>query len=166
MIPLYISHATPHTVAQETFLDRFKKKLAENGMLCENIYVSEPENLLDLIKQKIRASEGIVSLAFERRFLESAVNRRASDIEGIRPEPLSRVAEMTPYIQIETAIAIAYDLPVMTFKEKGLLPDGIFSTWYYGVEGPDFDIGDSSFFDSGPFNDAVASFRELILKNR
>lgn len=162
MIPIYISHATPHTLQQQYFLQAVKDFFAQYDMVCGNIYVSDTDYLMDVIKEKIKGCYGIVIVAYERKYIQSAVNKNGANIPGVVSEKLNGVSETTPFIHIETAMAMAYDLPVILFKEKGLFSEGVLLSSYHEIISMDFDMNDRHFFTKEATRNAVSSFRKMV----
>lgn len=163
-IPIYLSHATPHTLSHQRFLDRFRSVASEAGLEC--VFVSSADidgaDTISVIKQKVGSCYGLAAIASERRLLIDAVSKNNADIPGASSTRIASIKETTPYIQIETAIALAYDLPVLVLKENGILEEGVLEPYCTEIPVPDFDIDDESYFSSPTFSDAVNIFRDRV----
>lgn len=163
MIPIYISHATPHTSQQCRFIQDVKDYFRGFDMLCENVYVSDYRYVMESIRDKIKTCCGIVIVAYERKYMTSAIHKRGADLPGVTTEVMTNVSETTPFIHIEAAMAMAYDLPVIVLKEKGILAEGVLDTSYHGAIRLDFDFNDPSFFHSREIHTAVSSFYQNVI---
>ncbi len=159
-IPVYLSHATPHTKKHEMLLEKMMGICAERGLECVAIKSCDirTNDSVSAIKEKMKNCYGLVAFACERRLLKDAVNKNGADLPGLSESRIEEKKETTPYIQIETAIALAYDLPVAVFKEKDLIEEGVLEPYCAGITGPSFDIDDESFFESKQFEEAMDAF--------
>lgn len=101
---------------------------------------------------------GLIALAYERRLVINAINKNGADLPGMNESRIEEKKETTPYIQIETAIALAFDLPVLVMKENNLIEEGVLEPYCAGITGPSFDIDDESFFESKQFEEAMDAF--------
>lgn len=162
MIPVYISHPTPHTLQQLRIVNGVKNVFLKRDLYCDNVYVSDNSILLDSIRNAIKCCFGIVAVAFERKYIESGINRRKADIEGIVPEKMNSVSETSPFIHIETSMAYAFDLPVLVIKEKDLLPEGVLDDAYNGIDRLDFDIHNPAFLEELNLSKALHSFLQKV----
>ncbi len=162
MIPVYISHPTPHTIQQKVFLRNIKDFFLKHNIMCDNVYVSDNSVLLQLIRERIKKCCGIVIVAYERKHIELATIKRGADIPGVSSQKVCDISETTPFTHIEMAMAYAYHLPVLVVKETGLLCEGVLVNSYLGVDSLIFDFDNVSFFDELDNNEAVKSFIEKV----
>ncbi len=159
-IPVYISHATPHTAQLMSFLEKMKRAAEDRGLECVMIKSCDirTNDTISAIRKKLSGSYGLIAVAYERRRVISAVNKMNADLPNMNEGEITQKKETTPYIQIETAMALASDLPVVVFKENGLIEEGILEPYCAGITGPTFDVGDDSFFTSVGFDEAMDAF--------
>lgn len=162
MIPVYISHPTPHTVRQNNFIHDLKDFFLKHDIMCDNIYVSDNSILLQSIRERMKQCFGIVIIAYERKHIDAGMNKRGADMPGVASQRIADVSETTPFTHIEMAMAFAYGLPVIVFKENGLLADGVLDESYREIDKLGFNLDDLSFFDELPQSEAVRSFMEKV----
>ena len=164
MISVYVSHATPHLPVQQVFLDELEKQMNKNGLKYAAIKACDIEtnDTIRAIKDSMKTVYGLIGVAYGRRRIVEAVNKYGSKAESV----ISGL-ETTPYIQIETSIACAYEVPVLMVKEKEIIQEGVLEPYCVGITAPEvIDINDpSSYFSSVEWADAMEKFVAKVRAN-
>ncbi|RBN36453.1 hypothetical protein DMN50_35450, partial [Priestia megaterium] len=85
-------------------------------------------------------SNGLLTIAFRRTFIETGVIKSATDISGVKAENISGKWITSPFCHIEPAMAFQIGLPILIFREKGVIADGILERGVTGTYLPEFDL--------------------------
>ena len=98
--------------------------------------VAEP---LTAIRRLMIESNGLLTVAFRRGYIEKGVGKPDSDINEFN-YPLSNQWITSPYCQIEPAMAFQLGIPILILREKGVMPEGILEKGVTGTYLPEFDL--------------------------
>ena len=141
-ISVFLSYPKPCFGAQETFIDRIKKCLAERGFAPRTLGVTDydMDAPLTAIRRLMLESNGLLTVAFRRTFVTKGTARRRTDIKGLKPTPIHKKWLSTPWAHIEPAMAYQLGLPVLILREQGVLEDGILERGVIGLYMPEFDL--------------------------
>ena len=94
---------------------------------------------LDAIRRLMNGSCGLMCLAFRRTFISEGIDRPSSDI-GERESSRNSIWLTSAYSHIEPAMAYQIGLPILLWKEDGVLADGVFDRGALGLSMPEFDL--------------------------
>ena len=126
-VPVFISAPNSFLKRQESFTKGVEKALEENdlrpGTLGRSDY--DPSAPLDAIRRLMNGSCGLICIAFRRTYIEKGVDRPNSDVgEASKSRDDSWLT--SPYCQIEPAMAYQIGLPILLWREVGVVSDGLF----------------------------------------
>ncbi len=140
-VPVFLSAPKCFMKHQSDFL-----ALVEQQLRAQNL---EPRTLgrsdydmdapLEAIRRLMVGSCGLITLAFRRTYIEKGVDRPASD-EGEVSSPRDDIWLTSPYCHIEPAMAFQLGLPLLIWREAGVLAEGILDRGAIGVSMPEFDL--------------------------
>ncbi len=113
---------------------------------------------LKAIRRLMLESNGLITIAFARTFVQSGRINYRSDLEIVE-RAIDDVWLTTPWAHIEPAMAYQVGLPVLIFREAGVLDDGILERGVIGTYMPEVDL-------SQPLDEYFASqaWRHVIAK--
>ena len=151
-ISVFLSYPKPHLKNQQSFIDAVKTFLENRGFEPRTLGVTDYDMSAPLtaIRRLMLESNGLVTVAFRRTLIEKAVVKAGADLDGNKEIPLSEIWYTSPYCQIEPAMAYQLGLPVLIFREKNVLEDGILERGTMGQYMPEFDLDQ-------PINDYIES---------
>lgn len=140
-IPVFISCPKSYLNRQESFLDKVEEHLRSCELrpmtLGRNEYsIDSP---LEAIRRMMAGSFGLLALAFRRTHIRDGVDRPQSD----RGEPewnRSGSWLSSPYCQIEPAMAYQIGLPVLIWREAGVVAEGLLDRGAVGLAMPEFNL--------------------------
>lgn len=122
-LKIFLSIGRTYTASQREFRVELEALLSRNQ--CEQITLDSSSRTslqpLEEAREKIRASNAIIVVAFERLYYEKVVEFRGADIEKIRTSQ----ALPTPWNSIEAALGYGYGLPLLMILEDGLHQEAI-----------------------------------------
>ena len=105
-------------------------------------------------------SNGLITVAFRRTYVESGAARAGTDIDGVETEKIDGTWLTTPWAHIEPAMAYQLGLPILLLREKGVLADGIHERGIVGLYLPEFDLDQpqDEYFESPAWNDVIGKW--------
>lgn len=138
---IFLSYPKPHLKKQEKFIEKIKQYLSERGLQPRTLGVTDYDldAPLTAIRRLMLESNGLITIAFRRSFIEAGKGKPASDI-GEKEYDISNKWLTSPYCQIEPAMAFQLGLPVLILREKGVIEEGILEKGVLGVYMPEFDL--------------------------
>ena len=109
-------------------------------------------------------SNGLITIAFRRTFIEKGIIRANADLEDSEPTPISSVWWTSPYCQIEPAMAYQLGLPVLIFREKGVIAEGLLEKGVIGMYMPEFDLSKpiDEYIRSNEWRDIIARWEGFV----
>lgn len=141
-ISVFLSYPKPCYGRQQVFVDKISKYLSERGFGPRTLGVTDydMDAPLTAIRRLMLESNGLLTIAFRRTFVEKGTARLRTDIDTLRDEPIDGRWLTTPWAHIEPAMAYQLGLPVLILREYGVLADGILERGVLGLYMPEFDL--------------------------
>jgi hypothetical protein len=141
-ISVFLSYPKPCFKRQEEFIERIRAYLDGRGFGPRTLGVTDydMDAPLTAIRRLMLESNGLLTVAFRRTFVEKGVARLRTDIDSLTETPIDGKWLTTPWAHIEAAMAYQLGLPVLIFREKGVLGDGILEPGVVGLYMPEFDL--------------------------
>jgi hypothetical protein len=129
---IFVSMGTPYSPKYSGFRDELEQVLrdtcdADPRIIGKNEYPRG--NPLTKIKEVMSGCDGVLVVAYERKFVSKGLEKRNSSDQTA----LTDAAYTTPWNHIEAAMAFALGIPLYVICEKGLREDGLIETkvdWY------------------------------------
>jgi hypothetical protein len=142
-IAVFLSYPKPCFGNQKVFVDLVYEHLRERGFDPRTLGVTDydMDAPLTAIRRLMRESNGLLTIAFRRTYVEKGTARLRTDIETLKEEPIDGRWLTTPWAHIEPAMAYQLGLPVLILREKDVLADGILEHGVVGLYMPEFDLG-------------------------
>jgi hypothetical protein len=169
--PVFLSCPKPFLRVQEEFLGKVEDKLRGNDLDPRTLGRSDydMDAPLEGIRRLMVGCCGLIALTFRRTYIEKGTERPASDIGG-SAESRDGCWLTSPYCHIEPAMAFQLGLPLLLWREQGVLADGILDRGAIGISMPEFDLtGGVPDLDHGswrqPFRGWVSRV-EAVYRNR
>jgi hypothetical protein len=152
-IAVFLSYPKPALKRQAAFVDRVVDHLADRGFEARTLGVTDYDMQAPLtaIRRLMLECNGVITIAFRRIFVELGASRHGTDIAGLTPSSLDGTWLTTPWAHIEPAMAFQLGLPILIFREHGVLADGMLESGVVGQYMPEFnlDIDPDIYFHSG-----------------
>jgi hypothetical protein len=141
-ISIFLSYPKPCFGRQKAFVDQIFKHLCEQGLAPRTLGVTDydMDAPLTAIRRLMLESNGLLTIAFRRTYIEKGTARLRTDIDTLTEESIDGQWLTTPWAHIEPAMAYQLGLPVLIFREKGVLADGILERGVVGLYMPEFDL--------------------------
>ena len=141
-ISIFLSYPKPCFGSQKAFVDRIFGQLVERGFEPRTLGVTDydMDAPLTAIRRLMLESNGLLTIAFRRTYIEKGTARLRTDIKTLKEESVDGRWLTTPWAHIEPAMAYQLGLPVLILREKGVLADGILEHGVVGLYMPEFDL--------------------------
>ena len=95
---------------------------------------------LTAIRRLMLESNGLITIAFRRAYIEKGIGKYGTDISGVKEFEINGQWTTSPYCHIEPAMAFQLGLPILIFREAGVIADGILEKGVTGTYLPEFDL--------------------------
>lgn len=140
-IPVFISTPKSYLKRQEAFLLSIEELLQSNELRPMTLGRTEYsiDAPLEAIRRLMAGSFGLLALAFRRTLITKGTDRPDSD-RGEQENDRSGSWLSSPYCQIEPAMAYQIGLPILIWREKGVIADGLLDRGAAGLSMPEFDL--------------------------
>ena len=152
-ISVFLSYPKPFNQRQQQFVQRVSAYLDDRGFSPRTLGVTDYDMQAPLtaIRRLMLECNGVITIAFRRTLISSGESRHGTDIPLMRAQPVDGQWLTTPWAHIEPAMAFQLGLPVLIFRERGVLADGMLESGVVGQYMPEFDLESesSSYFESG-----------------
>jgi hypothetical protein len=131
---------------QAEFRQKLCDALKERDLEARTLGVSDydMDAPLNGIRRLMVQACGLITVAFRRSHTTKLVIRRGADLEGMKEQTRDDVWLTSPYAQIEPAMAFQLGLPILIFREKGVLDEGVLERGVTGLYLPEFDLDNGS----------------------
>jgi hypothetical protein len=129
---VFVSMGTPYTEEYSRFRDDLEAFLynicaVDARIVGKNEYPSGSP--LIHIREVMRSCHGVIVVAYERKFLESGIEKRGGDVA----QKISQRTYTTPWNHIESSMAYSLGLPLYILCQRGLSEEGLIESkldWY------------------------------------
>lgn len=141
-ISVFLSYPKPCFGRQKLFVEQIQSYLGERGFGPRTLGVTDydMDAPLTAIRRLMLESNGLITIAFRRTYVEKGTARLRTDIESLREQPIDGSWLTTPWSHIEPAMAYQLGLPVLILREQGVFADGILEHGVVGLYMPEFDL--------------------------
>lgn len=167
-ISVFLSYAKPFNRKQTKFISKVEGHLVENGFKPRTLGITDNSTSAPLIKIReiINECHGLLSVAFRRSFIEKGVGKPGTNLAGHIQYDISQKWITSPYCQIEPSMAFQIDMPILIFREKGVIDDGILENGVVGSYIPEFDLDSSidQYFESFEWNHLITEWKKSVLE--
>jgi hypothetical protein len=141
-ISVFLSYPKPCFGRQKAFVERIYRYLSERGFEPRTLGVTDydMDAPLTAIRRLMLESNGLLTIAFRRTYVERGTARLRTDIDTLREDPIDGKWLTTPWAHIEPAMAYQLGLPILILREKDVLAEGILERGVVGLYMPEFDL--------------------------
>jgi hypothetical protein len=141
-ISIFLSYPKPCFDMQQQFVAQVTDYLHQRGLAPRTLGVTDydMDAPLKAIRRLMLESNGLITIAFRRTFVEKGTARFRTDIQSLQPASIDGKWLTTPWAHIEPAMAYQVGLPILIFREKDVLDDGILEKGIVGMYMPEFDL--------------------------
>jgi hypothetical protein len=165
-VSIFLSYPKPCFKLQEDFVKRIRSYLEERGFAPRTLGVTDydMDAPLTAIRRLMLESNGLITIAFRRTYVERGTARLRTDIAKLQETTIDGVWLTTPWAHIESAMAYQLGLPVLILREKGVLDDGILERGIVGLYMPEIDLETSldDYFTSGEWSGIMGRWEGYV----
>jgi len=161
-IPIFLSYPQPYLNKQRKFIEYINKYLLDRGIETRTLGVTDydMDEPLTAIRRLMLESNGLLTIAFRRAHIEKGFGKPNSDLDEVQKYSLDDQWLTSPYCHIEPAMAFQIGLPILIFREKGVIADGVLEKGIIGIYLPEFDLDKdiSSYFESEEWKQVIGKW--------
>lgn len=161
-IPVFLSYPYPYNGEQELFIGRVKEYLNSRGIEPCTLGVTDYdiEEPLNAIRGIMRDVDGLITVGFRRYYIENGLEKPKNRFE----KKIANQFLTSPWCHIETAMAFQLGLPILVFREHGVIEDGIFEKGVVGTYLPQFDLSTpfEDYFESEEWNQILGTWEGYV----
>ncbi|HEX6372364.1 MAG TPA: hypothetical protein VF006_25820 [Longimicrobium sp.] len=165
-ISVFLSYPKPCFRTQEEFIGRIRAYLEQRGFGPRTLGVTDydMDAPLTAIRRLMSESNGLITVAFRRTFVEKGTARLRTDVAQLTETPVNDTWMTTPWAHIEPAMAYQLGLPVLILREKGVLADGMLERGVVGLYMPEFDLDRPAdeYFGSAEWNGIIGKWEGYV----
>lgn len=164
-ISVFLSYPKPITSQQEMFLQKTSSYLDNRGLAPRTLGVTDYdlEAPLKAIRRMLLECNGLISIAFRRSLIVQGVSKYGTDLPTLIQQPLDNIWLTSPWSQIEGAMAYQLGLPILLFREKEVLAEGIFERGVVGLYMPEFDVSETDqYFNSLEWSEIMGKWEGYV----
>lgn len=161
-ISVFLSYPRPYLKRQEEFIKVVCEYLEGRGFQPRTLGVTDYDlnEPLVAIRGLMMESNGLLTIAFRRALIKEGTGKPDSDLENTNSYDLSGCWMTSPYCHIEPAMAFQIGLPILIFREKGVIEDGILEKGITGTYLPEFNLDQpaESYFQSPEWRQLIGKW--------
>jgi len=165
-IPIFLSYPKPYLKRQATFIKYIRKYLNDRGIEARTLEVTDydTDEPLTAIRRLMLESNGMITIAFRRALIKKGVGKPESDVKNEKEYKLNNQWLTSPYCHIEPAMAFQIGLPILIFREAGVIDDGMLEKGVSGIYLPEFDLDKNieEYFDSEEWKQLIRKWECFI----
>lgn len=165
-ISVFLSYPKPCFNRQEEFVGRIRAYLDQRGFAPRTLGVTDydMDAPLTAIRRLMLESNGLITVAFRRTYVETGTARLRTDVETLKETAVNDTWLTTPWAHIEPAMAYQMGLPVLILREKGVLDDGILERGVVGLYMPEFDLDKpaDAYFQSAEWSGIIGRWEGYV----
>jgi hypothetical protein len=169
-ISVFLSYPTPCASKQIMFIETVRELLEQRGLGPRTLGVTDydMDAPLTAIRRLMMESNGLITVAFRRTYIEKGTIRFETDLADVKPSSIDQRWLTTPWAHIEAAMAYQLGLPILIFREKGVIDDGILERGVLGLYMPEFDLEKQikDYFDSAEWNSIFGKWGACPFRGR
>jgi hypothetical protein len=141
-ISVFLSYPKPCFGRQQEFVERVYHYLTSRGLEPRTLGVTDydMDAPLTAIRRLMLESNGLITIAFRRTFVEKGTARLRTDIANLAESSIDGAWMTTPWAHIEPAMAYQLGLPILIFREAGVMADGVLEKGVVGLYMPEIDL--------------------------
>jgi len=164
--PFFLSYPKPGYDNQQAFITRVSEYFTDQGFEPRTLGVTDYDMTAPLrtVRRLLHESNGFVGVALRRTHIADG-RRVARGADGVLHETGMRDAWLTtPWPHIEAAMAYQIGLPILIFRESGLVADGILEPGVAGLHMPEIDLDADldTYFQSPQWRQPVKQWKRRV----
>jgi hypothetical protein len=134
-ISVFLSYPKPCMARQAEFIDKLCSYLDSRGFAPRTLGVTEydMDAPLKAIRRLMLESNGLITIAFRRTFVETGERNYRTDIDKMSSSSIDKRWLTSPWAQIEPAMAYQLGLPILILRETDVLEEGLLEPGVVGT---------------------------------
>ncbi|HUM47472.1 MAG TPA: hypothetical protein PLD84_11115 [Chitinophagales bacterium] len=117
---------------------------------------------LTAIRRLMMDANGLITVALKKTYIEKGMAKPNSDLNETSFDTSGRWLT-SPWCHIEVAMAYQIGLPILIFREKGVMDDGILEKGISGVYLPEFDLNhETNYLESDEWKQIIGKWEGYV----
>lgn len=139
--PVFFSYPKPWCKDQDLLVQHVSSYLEQRGFEPRTLGITDydMDAPLNAVRRLMRESNGLVTVALRRIQVAVGTSKRRGLDDSLEDTALENQWLTTPWPHIEAAMAFQLGLPILVFRERGVLADGILEPGVIGAYMPEID---------------------------
>ena len=166
-IPIFLSYPKPHLKKQDEFIEKIKNILDKRGFIGRTLGVTDYDmnEPLTAIRRLMLECNGVITIAFRRTYVSNGLIKAFSDNNEKTTEIKDKWLT-SPYCHIEPAMAFQIGLPVLIFRESGVIQEGILEKGIIGTYLPEFELDNNidQYLEDSEWNQILGKWDGYVRK--
>jgi hypothetical protein len=162
-IPVFVSAPKSFLKRQEDFIVNVENELRRHDLRPSTLGRSQYDMAapLEAVRRLMNGSCGLLCLGFRRTSVEVGTDRPNSDIGEVE---VSRSGTWltSPYSHIEPAMAYQIGLPILLWREQGVIADGVFDRGALGQSMPEFNLEEAPDLTAKNWDQPLREWIDLV----
>jgi hypothetical protein len=167
-ISVFLSYPKPCMADQHAFVDQLCDYLDTRGFAPRTLGVTDydMDAPLKAIRRLMLESNGLITIAFRRTFIEHGIGNYRTDVGELKEYPLDGRWLTSPWSHIEPAMAYQIGLPILILRERDVINDGVLEQGVLGTYMPEFSVDEptSGYLGSPEWNDLIWKWEGQVRK--
>lgn len=149
---IFFSYPTPWATEQEEIIARVCAYLEQRGFEPRTLGVTDydMDAPLHAVRRLMLECNGLVTIALRRTHVIEGVKKHPSETDASIDVSLDDRWLTTPWPHIEAAMAFQLGLPILVFREQGVVADGVLEQGVVGTYMPEIPSGNMGDYFSSP----------------
>lgn len=122
---------------------------------------------LEKIRKTMDECHGLLAVALRRAYIEKGTGKPDANLKRHTPYDISKSWITSPFCQIEPSIAFQKEMPILIFREEGVIADGILENGIVGSYMPEpfnLDSSTSGYFSSLEWVQLISEWKTDVVE--
>lgn len=169
-VPVFLSHPRPFSDEQQQLVDRVRAYFDERNLEPRTLGVNEYDTEVPLasIRRLMLESNGVLVLALRRYHVDTGAAHLPGSGRKKSTRDISGSWITSPWCQVEAGMGYQLGLPVLVFREEGVLADGVLERGVMASYMPEVTLNGNvdKFFASKEWKQLIQRFEADVLEVR
>lgn len=169
-IPVFLSHPRPNSAEQQELVDLIRDYFRDRDLDPKTLGVSDYDAEVPLasIRRMMLESNGVLVLALRRYRIDQGAAVVANRAGAVSDKPISGSWLTSPWCHIEASMGFQLGLPVLVFRESGVLADGVLERGVMASYMPEISLDSTprGFLESAEWKQLINRFESDVRELR
>ena len=164
--PIFLSYPKPWYPNQQEFIARVQEYFCGRGFEPRTLGVTDYDMDAPLqgVRRLLLECNGFAAVALRRAHFEQGTRMLRGTDGNLHAEEVRDEWLTTPWAHIEPAMAFQVGLPIVIFRERGVVVDGVLDPGVAGIHMPEIDLDDDldTYFGSNQWLQPISQWEGRV----